>query len=69
MKTQIEQRLKELKAEFVSGQNVLAELETKQANMKNTLLRISEAIRVLEEELAKDNLIDKKDKTTSTREK
>lgn len=47
----IEQRLKELKGEFEAGQKVLAELETRQANVKSTLLRISGAIQVLEEEL------------------
>lgn len=38
---QIEQRLKELKADFEQGQKMLAELETRQANVKSTLLRIS----------------------------
>lgn len=55
MKQQLEQRLKELKAEFESGQKMLTDLEAKQANMRNTLLRISGAIQVLEEELAKEN--------------
>jgi predicted nuclease with TOPRIM domain len=53
MKEQLQQRLNELKAEYESGQKMLAELETKQANLRNTLLRISGAIQVLEEELAK----------------
>lgn len=47
----IEQRLKELKGEFEAGQKVLADLETRQTNVKSTLLRISGAIQVLEEEL------------------
>ncbi len=51
MKEQLEQRLKELKAEFESGQQMLADLEEKQANLRETLLRISGAIRVLEEML------------------
>ena len=55
MKQQLKQRLKELKAEFESGQNVLAELDEKRANVQNTLLRIQGAIQVLEEELAKNN--------------
>ena len=54
MKQQLEQRLKELKAEFESGQKVLADLEAQQANMRNTLRRISGAIQELEEELAKE---------------
>jgi chromosome segregation ATPase len=49
---QIEQRLKELKAEFEQGQKMLAELETRQANVKGTLLRISGAIQALEELLS-----------------
>lgn len=53
MKEQLEQRLTELKAEFASGQQVLADLEAKQANVRETLLRIQGAIQVLEEEIAK----------------
>ena len=53
MKEQIEKRLNDLKSEFESGQKMMAELEAKQANLSNTLLRISGAIQVLEEELNK----------------
>jgi hypothetical protein len=53
MKAQLEQRLRDLKAEFESGQKMLAELEAKQANLRDTLLRISGAIQVLEEELGR----------------
>jgi len=53
MKQQLEQRLAELKSEFTSGQQVLTDLEAKQFNVKETLLRIQGAIQVLEEELAK----------------
>ncbi len=67
MRDQLEQRLKELKAEYESGQKVLAELEAREANMKNTLLRISGAIQVLEEELAKDNPDRKKETNTNER--
>jgi predicted nucleic acid-binding Zn-ribbon protein len=55
MKPQLEQRLKELRAELESGRKALAELENKEKNLKNTLLRISGAIKVLEEQLAKEN--------------
>ncbi len=55
MKHQLEQRLKELRSEFESGQKALADLEIKQTNLRNTLLRISGAIQVLEEELAKES--------------
>ena len=51
MKEQLEQRLKTLRAEFETGQKSLAELESRQASLRETLLRISGAIQVLEEEL------------------
>ena len=49
MKQQLEQRLKELRDQFESGQKMMTELESKQANLRDTLLRISGAIQVLEE--------------------
>jgi septal ring factor EnvC (AmiA/AmiB activator) len=55
MKQQLEQRLKELRAELESGRKTLAELENKEKNLRKTLLRISGAIKVLEEELAKES--------------
>ncbi len=54
MKQQLEHRLKDLRFEFESGQKTLADMEIKQSNLRNTLLRISGAIQVLEEELAKE---------------
>jgi chromosome segregation ATPase len=54
MKDKLEQRLKELKSEFESGQTMLSDLEAQQANLKTTLLRISGAIQVLEELLSAD---------------
>ena len=53
MKKQLVERLEELKAEFEIGQKKLAELEASQQQLKETLLRISGAIQVLEEELSK----------------
>ena len=55
MKQKLTQRLQELKAEFEAGQKMLAELEAKEVNLRNSLLRISGAIQVLEEELSKEN--------------
>ncbi|MFC1747168.1 hypothetical protein ACFL2V_00020 [Pseudomonadota bacterium] len=49
MEHKIEQRLQSLKDEYQSGQTVLDELETKQRNVEETMLRISGAIQVLEE--------------------
>jgi uncharacterized coiled-coil protein SlyX len=58
MKEQLEKRLAELKAEFASGQKVMAELEAKQANLRDTLLRISGAIQILEEAITEDSEAD-----------
>ena len=55
MTQQLEQRLKELRAEYASGQKTLTELENKENNLRSTLLRISSAIQVIEEELSKEN--------------
>ena len=52
MRQQVERRLHALQAEWASGQHMLAELEAQQTNLRNTLLRISGAMQVLEELLA-----------------
>jgi prefoldin subunit 5 len=52
MREQLEQRLSGLRAEQQKGQQMLAGLEAKQAELHQTLLRISGAIQVLEELLA-----------------
>lgn len=52
MKERLEKRLLALKAEFDAGQKLLAEYETKQTSLRETLLRITGAIQVIEEELA-----------------
>jgi prefoldin subunit 5 len=52
MREQLEQRVSELRAEQQKGQQMLAELEAKQAELQQTVLRISGAIQVLEELLA-----------------
>jgi hypothetical protein len=49
MGEQVRARLAELKAEFESGQAKLREVERQQAYLRETLLRISGAIQVLEE--------------------
>lgn len=45
----LEHRLRSLQSEFEAGQTMLSELEAKQANLRETLLRISGAIQVIEE--------------------
>jgi prefoldin subunit 5 len=54
MREQVERRVSELKAEQQKGQQMLAELEGQEAELRQTLLRISGAIQVLEELLAAD---------------
>jgi uncharacterized coiled-coil protein SlyX len=51
MRERLEERLKELKIEFDKGEQTLRELEEQAATVRQTLLRISGAIQVLEEEL------------------
>ena len=58
MKEKLEKRLAKLKAEFESGKKVMAEYEAKQAHLRDTLLRISGAIQILEEEISKENETD-----------
>lgn len=55
MKAQLEKRLKQRRLEFENGQKKLTEFETQATNLRHTLLHISGAIQVLEEELAKFN--------------
>ncbi|HEX2092105.1 MAG TPA: hypothetical protein VHG28_06865 [Longimicrobiaceae bacterium] len=52
MQETIESRLEELKQEYARGQTRLREVEAQQAALRETLLRISGAIQVLEEVLA-----------------
>ena len=49
MTEQIKTRIESLRAEYRTGQEMLADLEGRQAGLKMTLTRISGAIQVLEE--------------------
>ena len=51
MKQQLQERLKELRAEYSAGKRELSELEDKEATVKQTLERIKCAIQRIEEEL------------------
>jgi len=55
MKEQLEKRLKELKEEFELGQKMLIDLDARRSNLSESLLRISGAIQVLQEEINKSN--------------
>ena len=52
MREQLQTRLEELKREFETGQARLRELEAQETQLRQTMLRISGAIQVLEEALA-----------------
>ena len=54
MEAQLRMRLEELKREFEAGGARLRELDAEQARVRETMLRISGAIQVLEEALAQD---------------
>lgn len=51
METRLRQRLEELRAEYEKGKKTVEDLEGQAANVRATLLRISGAIQVLQEEL------------------
>jgi predicted nuclease with TOPRIM domain len=52
MREQLQARIETLRREFEVGQTRLQELERQQVHLRETLLRISGAIQVLEEMLA-----------------
>lgn len=56
MREQLQQSLQQLKTEYAAGQKMLADLEAQQANLRDTLLRISGAIQVLEEALSETDI-------------
>jgi hypothetical protein len=55
VRQEIENRLKQLKAEYATGKLELAELQTKEATLKQTLERIGLAIKELEQKLETAN--------------
>lgn len=54
MQEQLQKRVVELEAEYKAGQEMLADIEAKRADLQQTLLRISGAIQVLKEILGAD---------------
>jgi predicted nuclease with TOPRIM domain len=54
MEEQLRQRLEALKKEYETGQARLRELETETTYVRETMLRISGAIQVMQELLEKD---------------
>jgi peptidoglycan hydrolase CwlO-like protein len=50
---QLQQRLQTLRAELKTGEAEIKALQQKEAQVRQTMLRIHDAIKILEEELAK----------------
>lgn len=53
MANPLEERLSQLRSQYDEGQKELEKLQQKQNELQITLLRVSGAVQVLEEELAK----------------
>ena len=53
MREQLEKRIKELQSEYETARRMLSDMVAQQTKHKETMLRISGAIQVLQEELAK----------------
>ncbi|VAW31129.1 hypothetical protein MNBD_CHLOROFLEXI01-1840 [hydrothermal vent metagenome] len=51
MNEQLEERLQQLQQEYESGQTMLTDLQAKETDLQQTLLRISGAMQVLQEML------------------
>jgi predicted nuclease with TOPRIM domain len=51
METRLRQRLEQLRSEYEKGRKTLEDLEAQAANVRATMLRISGAVQVLQEEL------------------
>ena len=51
METRLRQRLEQLRAEYDKGRKTLEDLEAQAQNVRATMLRISGAVQVLQEEL------------------
>ncbi len=49
MREQMEERLRTLQLEFNAGQEILTDLETRQTDVRTTLVRMSGAIQILVE--------------------
>ncbi len=54
MRNKLQQRLVELENEYEKGRQLMAELEGKVDNTRDTLLRMAGAIQVIKEELEED---------------
>jgi len=60
MREQLEKRLDELKAEYEQGEKMLSDLDARREQVRQTLLRISGAIQILEEILKVEGAVAEK---------
>ena len=59
MRVQLEKRLDELKAEYEEGDKMLSDLDARREQVRQTLLRISGAVQILEELLKEEDVAEK----------
>ncbi|MCX6676989.1 MAG: hypothetical protein NTU95_03470 [Methanothrix sp.] len=60
MREQLEKRLDELKAEYEQGEKMLSDLDARREQVRQTLLRISGAVQILEEMLKVEGAVAEK---------
>lgn len=60
MREQLEKRLDELKAEYDQGEKMLSDLDARREQVRQTLLRISGAVQILEELLKEEGAASEK---------
>ena len=60
MREQLEKRLDELKAEYDQGEKMLSDLDARREQVRQTLLRISGAVQILEELLKEEGAVAEK---------
>ena len=60
MREQLEKRLDELKTEYDQGEKMLSDLDARREQVRQTLLRISGAVQILEELLKEEGAVAEK---------
>lgn len=60
MREQLEKRLDELKTEYEQGEKMLSDLDARREQVRQTLLRISGAVQILEELLKEEGAASEK---------
>ena len=60
MREQLEKRLDELKTEYDQGEKMISDLDARREQVRQTLLRISGAVQILEELLKEEGAVAEK---------